>query len=287
MGVEARMWAALSIALFSISWAAVLVLLAGAPASVCALWRLVISSSILAVAMLIRGEEAYFGWPVIVGGVALGTHFVVWMKSLFLIPVAVSTTIVVMYPLFAALADALVMGEKPTRIQFSGLLSAFTGIVLLYIGPRMQGLEINALGVLYALAGALAAAVYFEVGRYTRRSGISTLSYTTPVYSVASATVLTYIIIAGVDPLHYGLKTWFYLLMLALVPMIGGHTLMNYTLRYVKASTTTSIALGEPIGASLLAYLILGEPLNPWYAPAMAMSILGVLAVIWQEEQLL
>ncbi len=287
MGVEARVWAALSIALFSISWAAVLVLLAGAPASVCALWRLVISSFILAVAMLIRGEEAYFGWPVIVGGVALGAHFVVWMKSLFLIPVAVSTTIVVMYPLFAALADALVMGEKPTGIQFSGLLSAFTGIVLLYIGPRMQGLEINALGVLYALAGALAAAVYFEVGRYTRRSGISTLSYTTPVYSVASATVLTYIIIAGVDPLHYGLKTWFYLLMLALVPMIGGHTLMNYTLRYVKASTTTSIALGEPIGASLLAYLILGEPLNPWYAPAMAMSILGVLAVIWQEEQLL
>ena len=285
MATRAKIVIVLGIALFSISWAAILVLLAGAPAAVCALWRLVFSTLIMAAACLAAGERPRFTLLNLVGGVALGLHFVSWMKSLFLVPVAVSTTIVVMYPLFAALADALVMGERPSEMQVVGLVLAFLGVVILYFGPRMQGVFIDPLGVLYAFIGALAASLYFLAGRSLRRMGVSTLGYATPVYGVASLSVLVYVILMGIDPLHYGARTWVFLLLLALVPMIGGHTMMNYALRFVKASTATSIALGEPVGASLLAYLVLGEPLNPWYAPAMAMSITGILMVIWWEKQ--
>jgi drug/metabolite transporter (DMT)-like permease len=43
-----------------------------------------------------------------------------------------------------------------------------------------------------------------------------------------------------------------------------GHTTFNWALRYLPASMVAIAILGEPIGSTLLAYLILGEGLTIW-----------------------
>jgi drug/metabolite transporter (DMT)-like permease len=48
-------------------------------------------------------------------------------------------------------------------------------------------------------------------------------------------------------------------LALALLPTICGHTVFNWTLRHLPASVVATAFLGEPVGASILAWLFLGE----------------------------
>ncbi|MBU1940344.1 MAG: DMT family transporter, partial [Candidatus Thermoplasmatota archaeon] len=46
--------------------------------------------------------------------------------------------------------------------------------------------------------------------------------------------------------------------LMALISGVFGHTLYNWSLEYIRASVASVFLLGEPIGSSLLAYLI------PW-----------------------
>jgi len=43
-----------------------------------------------------------------------------------------------------------------------------------------------------------------------------------------------------------------------------GHTTFNWALKYLPASVIAIATLGEPMGSTLLAYLILGEGLTIW-----------------------
>ena len=43
---------------------------------------------------------------------------------------------------------------------------------------------------------------------------------------------------------------------MAFIAGIFGHTLYNWSLKYVKASVASVFLLGEPIGSSILAYII-------------------------------
>jgi drug/metabolite transporter (DMT)-like permease len=66
--------------------------------------------------------------------------------------------------------------------------------------------------------------------------------------------------------------------------MVGGHTVMNYLLRFYKSSTVTSIALAEPVVASILAAAILRERIGFIEVTALAMAIAGVALVIKSSE---
>jgi len=243
----------------SISSASVIVVLSNAPAEVCAFWRTFLTSMIFAPITLARRKFA-FKLHHALSGVFLGLHFVFWMQSLFLLPVYQSTLIVVTYPVFNVLLDYLFFDEKPGLRKMLGFSTA---LILLWLFLQVNNLMFN-YGVLLAFAAALFAAGYFEIGRYVRsRLGESTLSYATPTYLTASAVALTYSILNGSDIFSYTLETYTAFILMAIIPMIGGHTLMNYYMKKYPASTVTSIALGEPFGAGLLGMLLLSQPLAP------------------------
>ena len=54
-------------------------------------------------------------------------------------------------------------------------------------------------------------------------------------------------------------RTWGLFVLMALVPQIMGHTVFNYLLRYVDATVVAIAIMGEPVGASLLAFAFFGE----------------------------
>ena len=74
--------------------------------------------------------------------------------------------------------------------------------------------------------------------------------------------------LTGYDPIIY---LWFVLL--ALVPQLIGHSSFNWALARLPAVSVAVATLGEPIGASILAYFLLGE------APAL-LSMLGAVFVL-------
>jgi drug/metabolite transporter (DMT)-like permease len=70
-------------------------------------------------------------------------------------------------------------------------------------------------------------------------------------------------------------------LFLAIIPQLIGHTTFNWTLRFFSPTTVAVLILGEPIGATILAYLYFGEmiPLEK----ALGLLILGAGIVLSAE----
>jgi drug/metabolite transporter (DMT)-like permease len=245
----------------SISSASILVLLSGAPAEACAFWRLAISALILNAMWTYRNKRVNLNlsrvkWYHVLAGLSLALHFILWMRSLFIISVYISTLLVTLYPLYSLLGEVLFLQYKPPRLQVLGLIFS-TLLLTLYL--NIEGLVLNE-GALLALLGGVVAAVYFEVGGYARKQvREDVVTYASFTYVLSAIFILTYALISGVELFNYPPKTYFYFTLLALVPMIFGHTVMNYVLARYPASLVTMIALGEPFGAGLLAYLVLGQ----------------------------
>ncbi len=76
------------------------------------------------------------------------------MESLFYLPVAVSVTIVVSYPLYNLVIDKLLFREGVRVVQVVGLFTGFTGIVL-FMHPHIL-VNYSFYGVLLALFGSIA-----------------------------------------------------------------------------------------------------------------------------------
>ncbi len=72
----------------------------------------------------------------------------------------------------------------------------------------------------------------------------------------------------------YHWLTYVWILLLALVPQLIGHSTYNWALAYLSAAFVAVMTLGEPIGSSILAYFILQE------APTAAVIAGGVLILI-------
>jgi drug/metabolite transporter (DMT)-like permease len=67
---------------------------------------------------------------------------------------------------------------------------------------------------------------------------------------------------------------YLWILLLALVPQLIGHSTYNWALRYLPAALVSITTLGEPIGSAVLAYFILQE------TPTLLTILGGVLILI-------
>jgi len=201
-----------------------------------------------------------------------------------MIPVFISTLLVVTYPFYNLFFDKILFRENISLIQVVGLVIGFIGVSLYYLPSLSYDLDL--LGVSYALFAGFLASLYFTIGRYLRsRVGIGLFEYVYPTYLSAMITTLTYNLLYSVDLLNYSVITYMYFILLALIPMFGGHTLMNYLLKHVKTTTITSIALGEPIGAGILAYIFFNQTIGYYKLLVSVMVLTSLFLVVYGEKE--
>jgi drug/metabolite transporter (DMT)-like permease len=189
----------------------------------------------------------------VLAGVMLGIHMSSWLESLAFASVAVSTTIVCTHALFSSLFSSLI-GEPPKKSQIGGILISLVGVFFLSGADPRSTIE----GVLLALIGAISGGAYFTLGRISRHKTNLT-NYLLVTYFTAALISLFFALITGEQLVGFRLSSWIYLLLLALIPNVIGHSLLNLSLRYSTATTVTGTVLGEPVGATILAYFILNQ----------------------------
>lgn len=259
---------ALALGLFGVSWSAVLVRLTPAPAPAVAFWRLVFSTALL-VPFLVRGGApgqwrslAARDWLLLAGsGACLSLHLVLWFESLALTSVASSTVLVSTHPVFVGLLSAVWLGEPPGRREWLGILIATAGAAVV-AGGDLGGGAAPLRGNLLALAAALMAALYFAAGRRLReRLGLA--AYVIPAYAAAAVVTGVTMVAGGTAFTGFPERAWWLFLALAAGPMLLGHTSFNWSLRHVRAYVVSLVMLLEPVGATLLAVLVLGASERP------------------------
>lgn len=254
----------LGLALFGVSWSAVLVRLAAAPAASVAFWRLVLSVLVLLPLFAHRRSwREYRGlsartWAWVAGAaVALALHFILWFVSLEYTSVASSTVLVSAHPLFVGILSARWLREPPGTGEWTGMFVAVGGAALIGWGDFSVG-PVPLLGDALALLAALCGAAYFVAGRRLRpRLGI--WSYVGPVYALAGVLTAAFMLVRGHPFGGWGGGTWAALVGLAAGPMLLGHTGFNWALKHVRAYVVSLVMLLEPVGATLLAVWVLGS----------------------------
>lgn len=252
----------LLVAVLALSWAGPLVRFSTAPALAISAWRLLLSVALLGVIVATRSG---FGeirtlvrrdrWLALLGGVCLAGHFWAWIASLSLTSVASSVVLVNTQPVFVVALSAMFLGERADRRQGVGIAIAMVGALVIGWGDFALGTT-ALIGDALALTGAAFVAVYYVIGRRLRQH-LDIWNYAFVVYSIAAA-VLVAVIAAhpGVALFGYGRTDWLVFAALALGPMLIGHTGVNYALRYIPAFIANLAVLGEPVGATLIAWAL-------------------------------
>jgi len=258
-----RQYLILAIGVVSVSFAAIFIRLAEAPPLVIAAYRLCLASLIICPAAWIHSRHELRRLArrdiimALLSGGFLALHFALWIASLSYTTVATSVVLVTANPIFVGIASYLFFRERLGRQAILGIAVCIIGAVLIgysnwRLGPQpLQG------GIL-ALLGALAVAGYLLIGRKLRQS-IGLLSYASLTYSSAGFLLLLSALAAGHSLVGYSTTTYVMMALLAVVPQLLGHSSLNWSLRFVSATLVTIAVLGEPVGATALAYVILGE----------------------------
>lgn len=295
---RSRAFAVLVLAVLAMAWAAPLIRLTAAPPLAVAAWRLAISTVLLAPLALARPWHSEWrdlsardrGLAVL-AGLALALHFAAWITSLRLTSVAASSVLVSLSPVFSWVLSGLLLRERPAPRQAAGIMLAIAGAAIIGIGDLRHGAGGSGpaplLGDALALAGALFGAVYFVAGRRLR-ARLSLAAYVTPVYGVAALALVAWA--AGRSEAFgpFATRDWLIFTALAVGPMLIGHTGFNYALRFLPAYAVNVAALGEPAGATIIAWLLpaIAEPPSPWAVAGGAVAVGGIaLALATSRRQ--
>lgn len=255
----------LLVGILAVSTASILIRLAGteAPPLAVATWRLLLATLFLAPAVLPRARRE---WRLMrqrevialaAAGAALALHFGAWFYSLTMTTVASSVILVSTNPIFVGLASHLLLKERVGWRTTVAIVIALIGTIIVSYGDiALAGRAL--LGNALALLGAVAASAYILLGRVVRRR-LSTWAYVWPCYGLAGVLLLLVCLATGQPLVGYAPQTYVYLALLALAPQIIGHSAINWALGRFSPILVTVALLGEPVGATILALLVLHE----------------------------
>lgn len=258
---------AIVIGVLSVSTAAIFVKLAdSATASIIANYRLLFAVLIMAPYVLLKHRHEFKtitkrDWTLSAfAGVFLAFHFILWFESLNYTSVASSVVLVTLQPIFAFLGTFLFFKEKFTSGAVFSMLIAITGSIIISWGD-FQASGIALFGDILALLGAVMVTGYFLLGQNVRKR-LSLMTYTFVVYGISALTLILYNIVLQNPFFGYPTNDWLIFLALAIIPTFFGHTMFNWVLKWVSTSTISMSIVFEPVGASILAFFILGEVIS-------------------------
>lgn len=262
------------------------------PSLVIAAWRLAIATLVLAPIAYTRHRRELAqlqgkAWLLALGaGIFLALHFATWITSLEYTTVASSVVLVTTTPLWVALLAPVTIKEPITRLIIFGMLIALVGGIIIGLSdtcqisnsrlvcpPFVDFIRGSAfIGDLLAVAGAIMAAGYVLIGRRLRGS-MSLVGYIFLVYGMAAVVLVAIMLLSGEPAFGYPSSAYLWLILLALIPQLLGHSSFNWALRYLSAAYVSITLLGEPIGTTILAYFLLDE------TPS-ALKIFGAILIL-------
>jgi drug/metabolite transporter (DMT)-like permease len=279
--------AALIVAVLAVSSSAPIIAYAAAPALAIAFWRNAFSTVLLApVAASRRRTElrrllTRAGRPLltscVLAGVALALHFGTWVPSAKLTSVADAVALGATQPVWQGLI-ASGQGRRPPRIVWIGIGVAVVGAIAA-TGADIAVSSRAVTGDLLALAGGMAIAVYTAFGERARAE-TSTVTYTTICYGVCGALLGGVCLIFGVRLSGYPGTTWLAIAGLVFGAQLLGHSMFNYALHRISATTVAVLILLEVPGAALIAWLWLGQTPGAASWPGLALLPVGVAVVV-------
>lgn len=273
-------WALLALGVVSVAGSAILIRYAdGAEPLAISFWRCAAG----AVALAPFGGRGFKrltgrGWLLpIVAGAFLAVHFATWITSLELTTVANSVLLVCTTPIFTAIAARFIFKERFRVAVWIGIALTFAGTALIAGAGGGEG-EASLSGDMLALLGAVTVGGYTLAGQVSRRT-LGIVEYAVITYGAAALLLLPVCLAAGVPLAGYPGQTWAAIAGIVIGPQLLGHTILNFVLKDLDATTVTVAVMAEPPIAIALAFVLFSEAPSALVYPGGAAILAGILLV--------
>jgi len=197
----------------------------------------------------------------VIAGALYALHFGTWVASLGMTSVAASVTLVTATPLLLAILGWLSRTDAPTSRLWLGIALATAGTALIGAADA-SGPDGALLGDVLALLGALAMAAYLVVAR-REQAAIEPVSFS--AIAAGSGALFLAVVIAvraailGELPSTPTLPSLGWVAMTALISQLVGHTALTWALRHASPTLVALATTAEPVIASVITLLWLGE----------------------------
>jgi len=256
-------WIPIAIGVIAVSMSAIFVKLANADAGVIAFYRMLFSVLIMSpvffwkytseIKRLTKRDWSFS----LIAGIFLAFHFILWFESLNYTSVASSTVLVTLQPLFAFAGTYFFFKERLSlKTIISGAIAIGGSILISWGDFRISGSALY--GDVLALIACGLVTAYLLFGQDVRQR-LSLVTYTFVVYGISTITLFFYVLVKGESFGPYPADDWVWFILLAIVPNLLGHTLFNWSLKYVSTNIISIAILFEPVGAAILAFYIFDE----------------------------
>jgi len=278
----------LIISIIAISFSSIFVKWSHAPATILSMYRMLFASILMIPIVWINQHEfrkiAKKDWFFLVfSGFFLALHFALWFQSLKLTTVASSTIILALQPLISLIGGFFLFKERTTATALWTMGIATIGAIMIGWGDFRLSQE-AILGDILSFLSVIAVVGYLFIGQNIVKK-ISHWIYSFCVFLFAGIFLTLYNLVTDVEFSGYPASEWGIFLLLAIVPTLS-HIINNWLLNYVNATTISMSILGEPVGSSALAVLLLGERLVGWQIVGGLLVLLGVFLFLVKQQKL-
>lgn len=209
-------------------------------------------------------------------GSTLGVHWLLYFETIKLASVVVAVLAAYLAPIAVALLGPFFLPERRSPVALIALVPALGGLALVALGGG-EGVHARPLAIAAGLGTAITyAALVIGTKRVAARVSAAGLTFWN--YTISGLVMVPLLFAAGrVTPSSGELL---YLLLLGVVFTAVSGYLYIWLIRRVTAQAMGLLSYLEPVSASFLAWVILGEALTWQTALGGALVILGGLAVI-------
>lgn len=218
------------------------------------------------------------------GGVLLASVQATYLYTISQMPVAAAILLQYTAPLIVAVYSICFWGERLTTAKIVAISLSLLGCYLVVGGYSLELLKMNRVGTLTGLASATLFAAYSLTGeRGMHRHEPWTVVFYAFVFAAVTWNVLQ-------EPFHfmksgYSEAQWGYMLYIAIVGTLLPFGLFFEGVNRLRSTRATITSTAEPISAGFIAYLFLGEVLEPLQILGGALVIVAIVLLQLQQER--
>ena len=216
-------------------------------------------------------------------GMVLGLHFISWVIGCRMTYAANATLIVNMVPAVMPFILYFIIREVLTKREMLGSLVAVTGVFILIVSD----FKLNAShfkGDLVCFGSMTLFALYLVFSRKYRDSG-SIWLYTVPLYISGGLLCFTIAACRGIGPWEgLNLTEAVYLLLLAVLPTIIGHSSLNYSMKVLRGQLVGVLNLSQFVFAAIYGYTFFAEIPGQVFYISVICLVGGIYIVITGKE---
>tara|TARA_B100000131_G_scaffold205800_1_gene197942 strand:+ start:12 stop:851 length:840 start_codon:yes stop_codon:yes gene_type:complete len=276
----------LLLAMFSVSTSPIIArYLETVPAVAISFWRMGFGAFILWLISIFKKQvvlENENFKRTIIAGFFLGIHFALFFGSLKLTTIANATFLGTLAPVITFILEKYILKRKQPTILVWGLILAVIGTIII-VSNKFDFSSDYTIGNLLAISCSIFLGFAFIISENVRKK-VGTVSYSRTLFTVAAITLFIIALITKVNLFGYTSYQYFGLLLLGIIPTLLGHGSMYYAIRYVSPTIVASIPMGEPIIASILAWILFQEKVGVVIIFGGSITLLGLILLVQKNN---